>query len=77
MSKEYKFQPTKFKRINFSLEWSHGIGLGFYISTSIIAIEIPFMIFEIMYLSKQEVEEHQRIAEFFAKNADLLHKDEE
>ena len=72
MSQEYKFQPAKFKKIDF---WSYhvkAIGLGISLDCWSISIQVPFFVIELSYHTKKEMAEMQRIADFFAKNADLL-----
>ena len=72
MSQQYRFQPTTFKRINFYFDWTYAIGLGASISLDNMAIELPFIKFEIVFYSKKDLEKYNKIANYFSTNANLL-----
>ena len=72
MSQNYKFSPMKFRRINLTWYTGASIGLGISLYKWAISIELPFIIFDLSYLSKKELDKMQKIANYFAENADLL-----
>ena len=73
MSKKL-FQPRKFKKVDFSWYFFPSIGLGISFSKWNIAIELPFIILEASYFTKQELEDMKRVADYFSENAILLDK---
>lgn len=71
MTQPYKFQPAKFKKIDFWWYNFKAIGFGISIDCWSISIQVPFFVVELSYHTKKEMAEMQRLADFFSKNAEL------
>lgn len=66
-----KFQPKKFRKIDFSWYRVPAIGLGISIGKWSISVELPFIVFDLIYFTDKELEGKQRLADFFSKNAEV------
>ena len=72
-----QFEPKKYRRIDFSWYRVPSIGLGISIGKFSISVELPFIVFDLIYFTKKELAGKQRLANFFAKNAVVWDDDED
>lgn len=69
---QYKMEPKKYKRVNFYIDWMYGVGAGIYLRKWSIGLHLAFFTIDVEYLTKKDIEKYNRMAEYFAKNIDIL-----